>query len=271
MRMIMRNYVKKFTPPILFAMVVNFANRKYGFFGDFESWEEAKKKCTGYDDSHIFEKVKQAALKVKKGEAFFERDSVLFDEAEYSWPVLASIMFIAARSAGRLSVLDFGGSLGSSYFQNIKFFDGLIVEWSIVEQPHFVEFGKSEIEDRILKFYFNIEECLLKRSPNVVLLSSVLQYFENPYKMIEKICSLNVKYIIIDRTPFNRNDQDKILVQKVPPSIYEASYPLHVLSEAKISNILAKAGFKKLEQFHSMVDSDSRYFVSKGMIFEQKS
>jgi putative methyltransferase (TIGR04325 family) len=39
--------------------------------------------------------------------------------------------------------LDFGGSLGSSYFQNKKFLDALrLVEWNVVEQENFVATGE---------------------------------------------------------------------------------------------------------------------------------
>ena len=51
--------------------------------------------------------VLDASLKVKNGVAAFERDSVLFDEIEYSWPVTAELMHGAARSGGRVHVVDF--------------------------------------------------------------------------------------------------------------------------------------------------------------------
>ena len=69
----------------------------------------------------ILDKVLAATLKVKQGQAVFERDSVLFDEIEYSWPLLAGLMWAAASNGGKLNVLDFGGALGSSYYQNRKF------------------------------------------------------------------------------------------------------------------------------------------------------
>ena len=71
------------------------------FEGDFATWEEAKAQCTGYDAKDILAKVLAATLKVKCGEAAFERDSVLFDEVEYAWPMLAGLMWAAARNGGR--------------------------------------------------------------------------------------------------------------------------------------------------------------------------
>src|ERR1035437_7414303 len=59
------------------------------FEGEFASWDESAARCTGYDAEGILDKVLDATLKVKRGEAAFERDSVLFHGIEYAWPVLA--------------------------------------------------------------------------------------------------------------------------------------------------------------------------------------
>ena len=197
-------------------MLIKFRNCKFGFFGNFKSWSEAKSKCSGYEDRVVFEKVKHAILKVKSGEAIYERDSVIFDKIEYSWPTLASLLYVAAINKGGLSVLDFGGSLGSSYYQNRKFLEGLNVEWSIVEQSHFVEFGKKDLSDMILKFYYSIEECIKERMPNVILLSSVLQYLEAPLLLLEELCSLGVHYVILDRVVCIKSPGVKLAIQKVP-------------------------------------------------------
>jgi putative methyltransferase (TIGR04325 family) len=85
-------------------------------------------------------------------------------------------MWIAAQSKGELNVIDFGGSLGSTYFENRKFLQALPkVRWNIVEQNHFVDAGKKYFEDDIVKFFYNIESCVRQCSPNVILFSSVIQ------------------------------------------------------------------------------------------------
>jgi putative methyltransferase (TIGR04325 family) len=155
----------------------------------------------------------------------------LFDEIQYAWPVLAALMWVAARCGGRLNVLDFGGSLGSTYFQNRTFLRSLSqVRWNVVEQPRHVEIGKRCFEDNILRFYPNIGDCLADNQPNVVLLSSVLQYLEHPYAVLDQIQRLPCDHIIIDRTPFWDGPKDRLCVQTVPPSIYPASYPSWIFS-----------------------------------------
>ena len=122
---------------------------RHGFSGNFSSWNEAAAMATGYQAAPILDKVKTAVLKVKRGEAVYERDSVLFNEVEYSWPLLATLNWIAAQNNGGLKVVDFGGSLGSSYFQNRKFLEPLDIKWNVIEQENFVKAGRDEIQDTI--------------------------------------------------------------------------------------------------------------------------
>src|SRR5215212_9351800 len=97
----------------------------------YATWEDARRHATGYDDPVILEKVASAALKVKCGDAAFERDSVLFESVQYSWPVLAGLLWVASSSGNKLNVLDFGGSLGTSYFQNRAFLEHISdLRWS---------------------------------------------------------------------------------------------------------------------------------------------
>ena len=179
--------------------------------------------------------MKKAQLKVISGEAAYERDSVLFDKVQHSFPVLAGLLHAAVANGGNLSVLDFGGSLGSSYYQCRGFLSELkSLKWSIVEQPKFVECGRELFESEELKFYYDIDECLISEKPDVVLLSGVLPYIECPYEQVKDIIKRNLEYIILDRTPVVGLESDILTVQKVPKIIYEASYPCWFLSEKKL-------------------------------------
>ena len=199
---------------------------KYGFFGNYGSWREALQHSKGFDDPAILEKVKNAILKVKSGEAVYERDSVLFDKVQYSYPLLTYLLYIASANEQKLSILDFGGSLGSSYFQCRNLISQLRkLKWNIVEQKHFVDCGREFIQDDVLKFYDRIDECCNTESSDVILLSGVLQCLEKPYEFLSEVMGYGFEYIIFDRT-FFMDQPDRITVQVVPPEIYKSSYPI---------------------------------------------
>jgi putative methyltransferase (TIGR04325 family) len=211
-----------------------------GWSGNYKTWEEASALTAGYDQGQILQKVKSALLKVKNNEAAFERDSVLFYKKEYSWPLLAILLKTSIENDNCLNLLDFGGSLGSTYYQHRDFFSSLKkIRWSIVEQKHFAEEGKKTFENEELKFYDNIEKCLQENSCNTLLASSVVQYLKAPYKMIENIKEKSIPNLIFDRTAFVENDNDILTVQNVPPHIYEASYPAWFFNKEKFIQFLS--------------------------------
>ncbi len=243
---------------------------KRGFGGDYSSWEEARKQSTGYNSEVIFEKVKNAALKVKNGETVYERDSVLFDKIQYSWPTLSGLLWIASMNDNRLNLIDFGGSLGTSYYQNRKFLKHLkALTWNVVEQERFVKCGKELFEGENLKFHFSMEDCIRKGNvPDVVLFSGVLEYIEKPYELLNRIFDFTVKYILIDRTPFSADGRNCITVQKVPPDIYDASFPYRFFSLEEFKDFFSRR-YELIEEFDSFDKVDYPSFF-KGFIFSCK-
>jgi putative methyltransferase (TIGR04325 family) len=217
------SYLKQFIPPVVIDVLNDLKYRgKYGFSGNYENWNDALNNSIGYDCPDILARVKEATIKLKAGEAVYERDSVLFDEVMHSWPLLAGLLRVASHNDGNLGVLDFGGSLGTSYYQNKNFLSTLQkIRWCVVEQPSFVDTGKKSFQDDVLTFYHDIRECDKNENINVVLLSGVLQYLENPHAMLDQIINLGIQNIIIDRTPFMINtNRDLLTVQAAYPSSY---------------------------------------------------
>jgi len=258
-----RNIARKVLPERLIRLTRGMV---YGWHGNYSSWNEAKKRCTGYDSRIIIEKVKDSTLRVKNGKAVYERDSVLFDSIQYSYPVLSGLMWIAARNNGKLNVLDFGGAVGSSFYQNKKFLDSLNeVNWCIVEQPDFIKVGIESFEDEKLHFFYSIEECLKSFDIHVVLLSSVLQYLEKPFIILDQLKSTGIKYLIIDRTPFIIGP-DRITVQKVHPKIYKGSYPCWFFNKSNFVQYMASCS-KAIIEFDSL-DKANIKSEFKGFLFE---
>lgn len=259
--------IKSLLPPFLYKYLTTFI---YGWSGNYSSWEAAEKKCTGYDSDIIFNKVKAALLKVKNGEAVAERDSVLFDKIPYSFPLLSSLSLVALAEK-RLNVLDFGGSLGSSYYHNKIISEHVTdFQWNIVEQKHFIEEGKKTFANQELNFYYTIDECLQEQQANVVLLGSVIQYIKEPYDLLKEILSHKIPYLIIDRTPVFKTNNDRITIQKVPKNIYEAKYPCWILNETKLINYICSLGYEMIfdAEYNENIYLSNAYY--KGYYFKLK-
>lgn len=212
------------------------ARDRISFAGDYPTWEAASQDCGGYEAPQILEKVRQSTLKVKRGEAAFERDGVVFEKPQYSWPLLASLLCAASENGGKLNVVDFGGSLGSIYFQHRRFFHHRpAVCWTVVEQPHFVDVGCREIAEGPLRFCASTHEAAERDNACILLLSGVLQCLADPHGTLRELLSHNWSHVILDRTAFvTSRSNDRLTVQTVPASVYEAKYPSWFLSEGPL-------------------------------------
>jgi putative methyltransferase (TIGR04325 family) len=205
------------------------------FSGDFSSWADAREASDGYDAEVIFERTVAAARAVRDGRAAWERDTVLFHTPAAHPPLLDALRACAAAADGRLRVLDFGGALGSTWWQHRPWLNDLAeVRWSVVEQPRLVEVGRKEFSTGPLHFHETIDACGATEKPDVVLISAVLPYLEEPHALLRDIARRGFCRVIIDRTGFVGRGRDRLTVQRVPASIYRASYPCWFFDRKKL-------------------------------------
>jgi putative methyltransferase (TIGR04325 family) len=240
----------------------------YGWHGNFSTWEEAKKVSSGYDSQLILDKVLTSTLKVRDGLAKYERDSVLYNDNNYSFPVITGLLWIALQKNNKINILDFGGALGSTYFQNKKFIDSIeVVNWCIVEQPNYVNAGLQNLQTERLHFFPSIDDCLNRYAIDIVLFSSVLQYLENPFELLEYFSLRQTEFIIIDRTPFLEGD-NRITVQKVHPSIYKSTYPCWFFNKKRFLSYL-ESNYKMILEYDAL-DKANIKSEFKGFLFQRK-
>lgn len=214
------------------------------FVGDYASWEDAEKASVGYSSPSILEKVRDGALKVKRGEAVFERDSVAFNQPHYRWPVTTCLLMAAQRQHGHLHVADFGGSLGSTYSQHKPILDEISgLMWSVIEQPNYVECGNKEFCDDVIQFFETIEGAASRANIDVVLFSSSLQYVPDPYNVIRSVAERKVADILIDRLALTDRATDLIQVQYVREPIYNASYPARTFAKKPFLDFMGSLGY----------------------------
>jgi putative methyltransferase (TIGR04325 family) len=242
--MIVKSFLKLFIPPIAIK-IKNFIckkqNEEINFKKTFLSWSDILKQTSGYASDDILIRCRDVLLKVKNGEFPYERDSVLFKEKELFFPLLSALFYVSLKKEKNLNLIDFGGSLGSTYYQNKDELKaaGIGIKWKIVEQENFVKCGKDNFENLELKFYYTIDEAFLDNGGDICMFGSVLPYIENPYPLLEQIYQKKIEYIIIDRTMFLDIDNEDILtIQTVPEKIGKAVYPAWFLSLNKFLSFI---------------------------------
>lgn len=237
--------------------------------GDFASWAEAQRASRGYADPKIMEKVIASARTVRDGRAVWDRDTVLFHTPEANEPLLRALRRAAAAHDGQLNVLDFGGALGSTWWQHRPWLADLrSVRWSVVEQADLVEVGRREFTVGPLQFFASVDECVAADAPRVVLLSSVLPYLESPRALLADLGGRGFDHMIVDRTGFVERGRDRLTVQQVPAAIYEASYPCWFLDLGSFRQGLASR-WNEVDEWMNADDVDIDA-VHRGMLFERE-
>ena len=122
----LRKIIKAMISPILWRLKY-IGEPFYGIKGEFSSWQEAEDTLQrdglqDYAADNILQTVWRAVQTAREGKAEFERDGVRFYEKDYNYPLLAALFYSLASMGKSANILDFGGSLGSTYYQRGGFF-----------------------------------------------------------------------------------------------------------------------------------------------------
>lgn len=255
----MHYLIKEFCPPIL--KTLRWYSFKYGWKGNYKSYEDAKTKCKGYDENHILQRIVETTAQVKKGEAVYERDGIIYDEINVNHHLLNALLLVSARNNNQLTIVDFGGSLGTSYYQNRAFLSHLTtLNWCIIEQEAFVNVGKQSFTSEHVQFFHSIEACLEKHEKiDMILISSSLQYINKPYALLKSIQSFGIPYLMLDLVGYNDKEEDRMTIQHVPPIFYgvEASYPCLFFNKQKLESQLME-NYKKVFDF---ISEPEKYYI----------
>jgi putative methyltransferase (TIGR04325 family) len=266
-----RDLARDWVPPAIWHRLRRLAGPGGGFAGDYRSWDAAAQRSVGYDDASIVDRVLDATLKVRAGEADFERDSVLFHQPEPRYPLLAELLQAAIESGYELKVLEFGGSLGSLYFQHKDHFRALRrVVWGVVEQPKFVAAGRAHLEDLSLRFFASIQEAVEVVKPDICIASCVLQYLPQPRETALELLRAAPR-TVLDRMAIVDGQHDRLTVQTVPSSIYRASYPAWFLGRSGWTALVRSAGHRIVNEFASIdvLELDGRTMNSVGWVVKR--
>lgn len=222
----------------------DWANRLTGhaivYRGPYPDWESAARHAAGYDDAALIERLADAARASRQEPGAWEQDGVLRSGVAPDFPLLYALLYVAcARERQSLSVLDFGGGFGSTYFQCRRYLPPRSLDWRIVEQPNVVRAARP-LAGGQFSYFETLDAALAAGVPDVVVLSSVLQYLRDPYALLDELCRGRIPYLLIDRHPFSLG-AEALAVQVMRKAPYRASYPSWLFDRRRFFAALAPA------------------------------
>jgi putative methyltransferase (TIGR04325 family) len=210
---LLRRWWRRLAPP---GVVTTVRHWRHGprFSGDFHDWAAAARRCSGYDAAAIREHVIASTRAVRDGQAAWDRDGTLFHDPAVNEPLLAVLLHIAAREGGSLSLIDFGGALGSTWRQHRHLLPpGLVRRWDVVEQAALAACGRAEFTEPPLRFFDSIETACAGELPQVLLFSGSLQYLPDPYSVLRTAAARGFPHVVLDRTGYVSSNRHRLTVQ----------------------------------------------------------
>lgn len=201
--------------------------------GRYRDWAQASAAAEGYDDPTILDRVAATTQAVVRGEIPAERDGYPLTTRPDNHALIAALLHSAG--GGRLRVVDFGGGLGSLYHATRPWLEPLgDLDWCVVEQAHYAQRGTQDFADGRLRFSDDLDEVLAQGTPDIVLLSGVLQFLPDPLAVLRQVAASGAGAIFLDRVPFWPGPTSRITIQYVPSSIVKTNYPSHLFARAEL-------------------------------------
>ena len=154
--------------------------------------------------------------------------------------ILSGLNLETLKADTTIRVLDIGGGLGEYFFLLRDNMPNLKFEWLILETPALCQLAKTK--------YTNSPEVSWtdalndsNQTFNIVLLSSVIQYVEMPFELIE-MAMQKAPLLIFNRLPLSTHAHNLVCIQR--PGLLETkgSYPVHILSERLFMSYLLARG-----------------------------
>ena len=137
-----------------------------------------------------------------------------FISEEKSIPITAlrtALPFALGEFQPRITVLDFGGGAGTTYFEAKYFFPNKVFKWIILETKTMVNIAESmNTKNYELKFIHDFRE-IENMKIDLVIANSSLQYTDNPIDQLNQLINIKAKYIFITRTPLANEEAIKVL------------------------------------------------------------
>jgi putative methyltransferase (TIGR04325 family) len=268
-------FVKMFIPPILVNIYRRILKNKNTYTGDFGVWSDAVRESDGYDSEVLIKKIVDANRAVLLNSNKFERDSIVFDAPQYAVYLNAYLLLIKnSDSKDRpLKVFDYGGALGTVYRQFKKFTEQAVdVDWRIFEQRLITEVGLAEFSSKELSFTDSETVDFESQDVDVVIVSSVLEFIENPYLALDKLERTKANFLIFDRTPLWDGMHDVLTVCTAAKYI-GGSYPNWIFSEKKFKKYLFSQ-WKLIHEWNALGE-DIKFHagdaIYKGLFLKRKN
>jgi putative methyltransferase (TIGR04325 family) len=207
-------------PPTMKTLIRGTLSRFIGFV-EVGSWAEAQKAVAGYESDtaveSIIESIQQAHASSNETKALTSRDLQIISS-------FAIAIAAVGVSNTKIKVVDVGGAGGDYFFMFANAMPAVTFDWVVVETPALAKaITKTNLgKGRDIRWVSSLDEA--GSDCDVALLSSVMQYVDDPYGLLNEV-SNRCKVMVINRIPLTSSETDQATVQHVRTHGRRGAYP----------------------------------------------
>jgi putative methyltransferase (TIGR04325 family) len=207
-------------PPAMKTLIRGTLSRFIGFV-EVGSWAEAQKAVAGYESDtaveSIIESIQQAHASSNETKALTSRDLQIISS-------FAIAIAAVGVSNTKIKVVDVGGAGGDYFFMFANAMPAVTFDWVVVETPALAKaITKTNLgKGRDIRWVSSLDEA--GSDCDVALLSSVMQYVDDPYGLLNEV-SNRCKVMVINRIPLTSSETDQATVQHVRTHGRRGAYP----------------------------------------------
>ncbi|MCP4348887.1 MAG: hypothetical protein GY795_25690 [Desulfobacterales bacterium] len=153
----------------------------------------------------------------------------------------AYVLALAAHHKDRISVLDWGGSLGHYYLIGKAVLPGVSIDYHVKEVPLMAEAGRLLNPD---VNWYDDERCL-ERGYDLVMLNGSILYLKDWAETLQRIACSVKEYLFLFRLPVVQNSPTFISVER----LYNSQMLHQQVNQAELSSAMKKTGLILVREF----------------------
>ena len=208
-------------------------------FTKVDSWEIAVRKSVGYESENVLAPLMQGTIESRVNLADSKWATTRYQQ------VATAMFFCLSENRLRLGkplrILDFGGGGGDYFYKFQKFVPNIDFDWTVVETPALAEAMQHQFGGDTQKIRWVNSLEMAEDQYDFVLCSSVLQYLEKPFEVLEDLVKKS-GCVIINRIPIIDSSDHFVALQRILTKKRRGSYPAHFFSEKRLLETLSTYG-----------------------------
>lgn len=261
---------RRVTPPLIWDAASRVRRRAVPavFDGPLTSWAEAEALATGWESPAIVDKTLALSLKMRDGEIAFQQDTLVHERVTYS-PTILAFLARASATGTPLDIIDFGGSLGTNYYQNRAIIAPAeargSLKWRVVELPKTVALGRKHFANETLRFYDDWQSAADEAHDPKMLFTGSFQCVPDPLTLLDEVAGRHIPLIAFDRLLVSPAAAHEVYVQRPPARYYAATMPVWCFSRSAFEAEMAARGYDLIAEFEQVTQ-----FAHVGLIFAHR-